>query len=138
MQDKFKTGSWITGRRDTEFRWGFWDCNTFFIEWHDMIYNRNDLEGVQNHYSSKTGAKAYMVKLGLTPGQWLHIRNYKKGSGNTTWKDGDVALIEHKWYASVYVYFDGAFWTVPENKKLTGYTPEAVEKHMTSWWRKNG
>lgn len=138
-QQKIKTGAWISGRVDKPFRWGTWDCNTFFIEWHDMIYSTDDLSRVAEQYASKSGAKAFMRKLALTPGQWLHMRSYKKQTEKKkTWQAGDVALIEHKWYATVFVYFDGAFWSVPEEGQLTGYTPKAVTKHITSWWRKDG
>lgn len=139
LQDKFKVGSWLTGNTNKEFRWGTWDCNTFFIELHDMIYNTDDLTRVAEQYSNRSGAIRFLKGLGLSPGQWLAIRSYKKHSGiPNKWKDGDVALVEHRRYASVYFYFNGAFWTVPEGEKLQGYTPASVENAMTSWWRKDG
>ena len=137
IQDQFKIGTFIAEKTDQAFRWGVNDCNTFFIELHDRLYGSRDLERVRNQYTDRSTARAFLKKLGLTPAQWLHMRNYSKIS-NTDWQPGDVAILQHQVFASVYVYFDGAFWTVPEGKSITGYRPEALTKHDIQGWRKNG
>jgi len=143
LQDKFKLGSFITGKIDQEFRWGQNDCNTFFIELHDKLYGTNDLSRVVDQYFDRNTAKKFLTDLGLTPAQWLHMRNYRRipdliSKSNNFWQDGDVAIFQHKVFASVYVYFDGAFWTVPEGQTMKGYHPDALTKHNIQGWRKDG
>ena len=138
LQEKFKLGSYITGKIDQEFRWGLNDCNTFFIELHDKIYGTNDLPRVKNKYFDRHTANRFLRDLGQTPAQWLHFRNYRKLPGLDNWQDGDVVIFQHKVFASVYVYFDGAFWTVPEGQTMRGYHPDALTKHKIQGWRKNG
>ena len=138
LQDKFKLGSFITGKMGQDFHWGINDCNTFFIELHDMLYNTKDLERVKEQYNNKRTAIQFLKNLSITPAQWLYMRHYRKLEGEYEWEDGDVAIHQHKVYASVYVYFDGAFWTVPEDKTMTGYHPKAFDNINLVGWRKNG
>ena len=138
LQDKFKLGSFITGKMGQDFHWGINDCNTFFIELHDKLYGTDDLKRVQEKYFDKRTAIQFLKDLGITPAQWLYMRNYRKLEDNFRWTDGDVAIHQHKTYASVYVYFNGAFWTVPEGKVMTGYHPKAFEKIKLTGWRKDG
>lgn len=139
LQDKFKLGSWLSRNTDKDFHWGVWDCNIFFVEYHDIMYNTDDLKRIQNKYFDKRSGIRLLRDMKLTSGQWLTLRNYKKSpTKKPKWKDGDIALQEHRLYASVFIYFDGAFWSVTENSTLKGYTPKAVETAMTSWWRKDG
>ena len=137
-QDKFKMGSWISGHIDTEFHWGHWDCNIFFVAYHDMMYGTKDLDRVVNQYFDKRSGIRLLKNMGLTPNQWLHMKDYSKISENTKKKDGDLAVLDHKLYASVYIYYNGAYWSVQENVGLAGYTPSAIKKAKPTWWRKNG
>ena len=131
-------GSFISGKVGQEFRWGINDCNTFFIELHDKLYGTDDLKRVKQQYINKKTAIKFLKNLGLTPAQWLHIRNYSQIKGKKDWQDGDVLTIQHKIYASVYVYFDGAFWTVPEEQTMRGYHPDSFTNVTYTGWRKNG
>jgi len=68
---------------------------------------------------------------------WLHLRDYKElKAKNPQWENGDVVTIERGYYASVYVYFEGAFWTVPEGQEIKGYHPKAFKKLEKRNWRK--
>ena len=136
LQDKFKVGSWLTSKQGQAFNWGTWDCNIFFVELHDMLYGTTDLDRVHRKYQDRRSGVRVLREIG-TPAQWLHFKNYKKKtSSHPKWRDGDIATIDQRLYYSVYFYFDGAFWTVPEEGQLTGYTPASVENVMTAWWRK--
>ena len=137
-QNKFKLGNWITGNMNKEFYWGQWDCNIFFVEYHDMLYGTDDLKRIRNMYFDKRSGIRLLRDMKLTPNQWLTIRGYKQQDGTQTHTDGDLAVLNHKFYASVYIYFNGAFWSVQENVGLKGFTKEAVEKVNPTWWRKDG
>lgn len=137
-QDKFIMGSFITRKTGQDFYWGINDCNTFFIELHDELYGTDDLKRVKEQYANRPEAVKFMKNLGLTPAQWLHMRNYRKLEDKFRWTDGDVGIIQHKVFASVYVYFNGAFWTVPEGEKMKGYNPKAFKDQPIVGFRKNG
>lgn len=138
LQDKFKIGSWLTSNTGRDFHWGIWDCNVFFVLLHDHLYGTTDADRVVGKYHDKRSGIRLLRDMGLTSAQWLHLKGYEKCTGTKRFKDGDVAIIDHKRYASVYFYFDGAFWTVQEDKELTGYHPDSVADVLTSWWRKDG
>lgn len=138
IQDSIKLLSIIRKQAGKPFQWGVHDCNTFFIEIHDKMYGSKDIETVRDQYGDRRGAIVFLNKtLGLSAAQWLHFRNYRKvASKKPRWTAGDVVLIERHAYSSVYIYSEGAFWTVPENSELVAYDPSAVQKEMTSAWRK--
>ena len=69
-------------------------------------------------------------------GRCFYLRDGKITSKKPKWSAGDVVLIERHAYSSVYIYSEGAFWTVPEGSELVAYDPSAVAKEMTSAWRK--
>lgn len=137
IQDGLKLRSIIQGKAGQPFEWGVHDCNTFFIDIHDKLYGTTDMKDVLHQYTNRKGAIAFLKnKLKLTSAQWLYFRNYRKQTGEVEWQNGDIALIEHKIYASVYIYCNGVFWTVPEQQELLAYESSAVESQMTSAWRK--
>jgi len=138
IQDSIKLLSIIRKQAGKPFQWGVHDCNTFFIEIHDQMYGSRDIEKVRDQYGDRRGAIVFLNKtLKLSAAQWLHLRNYKKiVSKKPKWTAGDVVLIERHAYSSVYIYSEGAFWTVPEGSELVAYDPSAVAKEMTSAWRK--
>ena len=138
-QEKFKLGSWISRNTGQDFHWGVWDCNIFFVEYHDMMYGTNDLDRIYKKYIDRRSGIRLLKSMGLTSTQWLTIKGYKQLK--TTPKKllpGDVAVLDHKLYASVYIYFEGAWWSVQEDTGLRGYTPDAVKKAKPTWWRKDG
>jgi hypothetical protein len=137
LQDKFKLGNYISSKTDEPFIWSHNDCNTFFIEFHDMMYGTDDLKRIKDKYHDRRAAIKFQKTM-VSPAQWLHLKGYEKISAPYNWQDGDVAVNQHKYYASGFIYFDGAFWTVVEGKTLTGYAPEAMEPHITNGWRKIG
>jgi hypothetical protein len=138
LQQQLKMGSFISKRTGKAFEWNVNDCNTFFIEMHDYVYGTTDYEDkVKGAYSHKEGAKEFMRNLKITPAMWLHLRDYKElKAKNPQWENGDVVTIERGYYASVYVYFEGAFWTVPEGQEIKGYHPKAFKKLEKRNWRK--
>jgi hypothetical protein len=138
IQDSLKLRDIIKKQAGKEFEWGVHDCNTFFIDIHDKMYGSQDIEKVKHQYSNRRGAIVFLNKtLKLTAAQWLHFRKYKKITAKKPkWTAGDVVLIENPAYSSVYIYSEGAFWTVPEGSELVAYDPSAVAKEMTSAWRK--
>lgn len=137
-QDKFRLGSFITRKTGQDFAWGVNDCNTFFIELHDLLYGTTDLDRVKAQYRNRHQAVKFLKQLGLTPAQWLYMRDYGVIQDPVDWQDGDVAIIQHRVFASVYVYFNGAFWTVPEGQQMRGYHPEALANQPVTGYRKNG
>lgn len=137
IQNSLKLRSIIKGQAGKPFEWGVHDCNTFFIDIHDKMYGTTDIQKVKNQYSDRRSAIKFLRdQLKLTPAQWLHFRNYVPIAEPGNWVAGDVVLIQHPVYASVYIYSEGAFWTVPENSELVAYTTGAVESQLTSAWRK--
>ena len=138
LQQKLKMNHHIQGLIGQDFRWGFNDCNLFLIKLFDYVNDTNKAEQIVNQYHDRSSAIAFHRRLGLSPAQWLHLNGFEKRDYNGEWQDGDVAIHQHKVYATAYVYFNRAAWTVPEGKKLTGYHPTALEPHITSYWRYNG
>lgn len=137
-QDHFKLGSWLSNNTTRNHHWGVWDCNIFFVEYHDMMYGTDDLKRITNRYWDKKSGIKLLREFNLTPRQWLTVRGYKQTNTIRKWKTGDLATIDHKLYYTVYVWFNGAFWTVQEGKGLVGVTPQAVQKAGVTWWRKDG
>jgi len=138
LQQKLKMNHHIHGLVGQEFRWGFNDCNLFLIKLFDYVNGTNRAERIENQYWDRRSAVEFHKRLGLTPSQWLHLNGFEKIEHDGEWQDGDVAIHQHKIYATAYVYFNRAVWTVPEGKSLTGYAPVALEPHITSYWRYNG
>lgn len=137
MQQKFIAGNYITNKMGKDFEWGVNDCNTFFIELHDLLYETEDLPRVKEQYSTRKGAIKFLKDLQLTPAQWLTLRDYKKlKATNPQYQDGDVLLLPMRVYSSVFFYFNGALWTFPEGKELRGYAPKAFNKLEKTVWRK--
>jgi hypothetical protein len=137
MQQKFIAGNYITNKMGKDFEWGVNDCNTFFIELHDLLYETDDLPRVKEKYSTRKGAMKFLKDLKLTPAQWLTLRDYKKlKANNPQYQDGDVLLLPQRVYSSVFFYFNGALWTFPEGKELRGYAPKAFNKLEKTVWRK--
>jgi hypothetical protein len=132
LQQQIKMGAFISKRQGMEFQWGVNDCNTFFIEMHDYVYGTDDFETrVKEKYNDKRSAIQFMKDLGLTPGQWLALRDYTKlTSQNPQYRNGDVAIVTHKQnlYACVWVYYEGAFWGVPEGEEIQGYKPSMMRR----------
>lgn len=135
-QQQLKMAAFISRHAGEAFAWGTNDCNTFFIEMHDYVYGTTDMLKVKNHYGSRRGACEFMRKLGLTPGQWLHLRGYKRITSADAWQNGDVATHNHRLYATVFVYFEGVFWSVQEETECAAYTVEAVTSAEHQGWRK--
>jgi len=137
IQNSLKLRSIIKSQAGKPFEWGVHDCNTFFIDIHDKMYGTNDIQQVRDQYATRRGAIKFLRdRLKLTPAQWLHFRNYIAIEDTSKWMPGDVALIQHPTYASVYIYCEGVFWTVPEDGELVAYEKSAVESQLTSAWRK--
>lgn len=133
LQQKFKLGSYITSKKGQPFQWGINDCNTFFTEYSDMFYNTEDTKRIKGQYLDRRSGIKFWRNLGLTPAQWLHMRGWEKIDDD--YADGDIIVFERKAYSSVYIYFDGAFWTVAENEECKGYHPTAFENLKTQGWR---
>lgn len=137
LQHRIKLASIISKYHDTEYQWGQADCNLFFIDVHDQMYGTNDLQEIQGKYEDlKSGIRYLKKKIKKTPEEWMMSRHYTLLK-HTDVKVGDVALFQHKSYESVFIYSDGAWWSmVEEQNGLVGAPTEDVLAQATSLWRK--
>lgn len=139
MQEKIILASYISGKHGAEYEWGVNDCNTFVFEFHDQAYGTNLMSLCK--YRDKRSAMKFS-KGYCTLNQWMNIHEYKskpKSGKNKAWVEGDIAIQTMKpWYNSAFIYHNGAFWAMTEDKGLNNYTVKAVESVMTSAWRKDG
>jgi hypothetical protein len=139
LQQKFQLAQYIASKDGVAYEWGINDCNTFVFEFHDSAYGTNLMSMIRyrDPRAAMKFAKGYM---GLQ--QWMNIHEYKakpsKGK-NKGWREGDIAIQTLKsWYNSAFIFHNGVFWSMVEGQGLKSYTAEAVEKAMTSCWRKQG
>ena len=61
----------------------------------------------------KSGIRYLKKKVKLSPQQWMMARHYAVLRDRDV-KVGDVALIEHRGYATAFIYSDGAWWSMLE------------------------
>ena len=135
LQEQIKMAAFISRREGDAFDWGKNDCNTFFIEMHDYVYGTQDMLKIQHQYGTRRGAIEFMRRLKLSPAQWLFLRGYRKMT-EPGFINGDVVIHDHKVYATVFVYFEGVFWSVQENTECQAYTVAAVTAQPHQGWRK--
>ena len=136
MQEKMILATYISNKHGAKYEWGVNDCNTFVFEFHDQAYG-TDLMSLCRYKDKRAAMK--FSKGYCTLNQWIHNYKAKPKSGkNKEWAEGDIAIQTLKpWYNSAFVYHNGAFWAMTEDKGLNNYTPKAVESVMTSAWRKD-
>jgi len=138
LQQKLQINDYLVKCTGSAFQWGINDCNTFAIQIFDIINNTNKLDKVKEKYYNKRSAIKFQKEY-LSPRQIMHVNKFTELTDiDFEWQDGDVALVEHKYYATAYVYFNRVFWSVPEEQELTAYDPDTVKCAMTSGWRHNG
>lgn len=135
IQQQFKAQQYIQSWANQEFDWGTADCNQFFIGFHDAVYGTRDLPRVQNQYASRSSARQFLKNLGLTSRQWLTMRGYKPLE-SLEFENGDVVIHDHKFFSTVFVYWQGVFVSCLEEVNFAGYTPEAVTSRSYTAWRK--
>lgn len=137
LQRRIKLASIISQYAETEFERGQNDCNTFFLDVHDKMYGTCDREEVVGKYDDlKSGIRYLKKKVKLSPHQWMMARHYAVLRDRDV-KVGDVALIEHRGYATAFIYSDGAWWTMLERTGgLNGVSTPDMLLQATSVWRK--
>jgi len=139
LQQKFALAQYIANKENVEYEWGINDCNTFVFEFHDSAYGTNMMSLIK-YRDPRAAMKFQKGYMGLQ--QWMNIHEYsnKPSKGkNKGWREGDLAIQTLKpWYNSAFIFHNGVFWSMVEGHGLKTYTTGAVEKAMTSAWRKLG
>lgn len=132
LQKQIKHAKFIAQWADEEFIWGETDCLQFLFAWYDYVNGSNHRERIYQKYHSKRSAAVFFAEFGMSATQWMTLRKFGKYEyfGDNA-QEGDVAIIQHKYYPSAYIYHNGLWWTAFENQLLHAVT--ALPEGATHW-----
>lgn len=135
-QQKLIAAKYIADHLQYSHTWGTMDCCTFFLNYHDKIWGSETAKRIVGKYADKGSAIRFYKNWKLTWRQWLHLNNYEKNEGKLA--EGDIAVLDNRVFPTVYVYHNGAFWSMTEDRGMTAYDKNALKLHgnVTVWRHK--
>ena len=134
LQQHLILAKYIANLHGKDHTWGSMDCCTVFLECHDALWDTDKAKPVKGKYHNKGSAIEFYKNMKLTWRQWLHTNKYRKVEDDL--KEGDIAVLDHKVFPSIYIYHNKAFWTMSEDRNLIGVDPETLTEHKNvSFWR---
>lgn len=136
LQQNLILAKYIANLHGKDHRWGELDCCTVFLECHDALWGTDKAKPVKGKYHSKGSAVSFYKNMKLTWRQWLFTNNYRQVEDDL--KEGDIAVLDHRLFPTVYIYHNKAFWTMSEDRNLVGVDATALQlnKAVTVWRHK--
>ena len=129
-ENKLKLAKFIAKKSMASHEYGVNDCMTFPIEWHDHCRGTRQLDKIYRRYHSlATAFKFYRNFLSVTG--WLRANGYHEVDDIS---DGDFVVQTVDRLPQVWIYFNGALYTIHEQRGLTAVNIELVENY-TVWSR---
>jgi len=115
---------YLAQKRHVPFEWGKHDCNTFVVEFHDLLYNTDHLKKLKGKYSTLCGAIRF-IKRTLNAQQWFHSAGYYKAD-----QPQDLDIMHDGFRA--WLVFQGFGYTVAETGTLVR---QPINKIEATVWR---
>lgn len=136
LNQTIKHSVYIGRAQNQDFAWGKHDCLTFLFGWYDYVFGTSHLTGITNEYHSTTSALRFWRNYPMTVTQWMHLRKFRKVEDDST-AEGDIRILDQdkRWFPSAYIYHNGAWWSINENRGCLAVTPESLANARTSHWR---
>lgn len=132
-QKKLQSAAYVARKLNADHEWGKDDCCTVFLEWYDYIWGAQEAVAVLEKYNSKRGAIRFYKEMKLSWRQWLFLHKFEQTDEP---QEGDVAVLDHKLYPTVYIIHNGAGWYMDEERGYTGVALGALELHEdVTFWR---
>ena len=134
-QQKLISARYIADHLNQEHAWGTIDCCTVFLGWHDRVWGTDKQRDVVDNYNSRRGAIEFYKRMKLSWRQWLHINKYEQLVPLQRVTEGDIAVLDHRLFPTVYIYHNGAFWTMSEDRDFISIDKDSMRKHdnVTIW-----
>lgn len=134
LQQKLISAKYIAEHTARDHVWGETDCCTVFLNYHDAIWGTDKAKDVVGKYKGRRGAINFYKNMKLTWRQWLFMNNYEEKTGKLA--EGDIAVLDHVLFPTVYIYHNGVFWTMSEDRDFVGVDATVLKKHdNVSVWR---
>lgn len=135
-QQKLIGATYIAKHLNLKYERGQTDCLTVFLGYHDALWGTNKLAEIKGKYSDRKSAIQFYRNMKLSWRQWLFINGYKKSEEKFT--EGDIAVLDNGLYPTVYIYHNGAFWTMSEDRNFIGVDANVLSQHenVTVWRHK--
>lgn len=134
LQQKLTVATYIGQLVNKTHDWGNVDCCTVFLQYHDALWGTEKAKEVIGRYKDRKGAMNFYKNMKLTWRQWLFVNKYEKVDGAL--EEGDVAVLDHKLFPTVYIYHNGAFWVMSEEQNLSAFDAQLLRDHaQVSVWR---
>lgn len=137
-QQKLIGAKYIADLLSKDHVWGTMDCCTVFLGYHDAVWSADKQSEVVGHYNDRKGAMRFYKRMKLTWRQWLFINKYEKLDSSNHLTEGDIAVLDHKLFPTVYIYHNGVFWTMSEDRDLISVDSDKMKEHpdVTVWRHK--
>ena len=133
-QQKLISARYIADHLHITHQWGINDCCTVFLKYHDAVWGANKADAVVDKYRGRRGAIEFYKNMKLSWRQWLFMNNYEEHTGKLA--EGDIAVLDNKLFPTVYIYHNGAFWTMSEDRNFIGVDSVTMKSHENvSVWR---
>ena len=135
-QQKLTGARYIADHLTRNHAWGTMDCCTMFLGYHDAVWGKEKSKDVVGKYADKGSAMRFYKRMKLTWRQWLFMNGYEKHEGKLA--EGDIAVLDHKLFPTVYIYHNGTFWTMSEDRDMLSVDSKAMKSHenVTVWRHK--
>ena len=129
---KLELATYVTRWSQTKHIWGETDCMLFAVCWHDTRFGTDKKASLYQKYNSKFEAVRFYKNF-LTVESWLKVSGYKKLTAiKPKFKDGDFIVKNQKHIDQGWLYFNGSFYTMDEERGLIRINPGVVD-YDTVW-----
>ena len=129
-KNKLKLAKFLAKKNMAPHEYGVNDCMTFAIEWHDHNHGTRQLSKIYRKYHSLATAFKFYRNF-LSVNGWLKANGYQEVDDIA---DGDFLVQTVDRLPQVWIYFNGALYTIHEQRGLTAVSQDLVQDYTV--WRR--